>query len=106
MWYILHRFDEDILINPLLIEINLMYYWYFLNSRFKWKSRTQSVIPVTDSSGNAVTDVNGNPVTQSVVGVTDSNGNPVTGSLLLQCIRLSDLWRKKIWYFIAQVTEF
>ena len=52
---------------------------------------TQSVIPVTDSSGNAVTDANGNPVTQSVVGVTDSNGNPVTGSMLHQCIRSSDL---------------
>ena len=26
-------------------------------------------------------DANGNPVTQSVVGVTDSSGNPVTGRL-------------------------
>ena len=30
-----------------------------------------------------IIDVNGNPVTQSVISVTDPSGNPVTGSLLL-----------------------
>ena len=42
---------------------------------------TETVIAVTDSSGNVVTNVNGNPVTQAVISVTDASGNIVTGKL-------------------------
>ena len=41
---------------------------------------TETVIAVTDSSGNVVTDANGNPVTQAIISVTDASGNVVTGS--------------------------
>ena len=44
---------------------------------------TETVIAVTDSSGNVVTDANGNPVTQAIVSVTDASGNVVTGIIFM-----------------------
>ena len=64
---------------------------------------TETVIAITDSSGNVVTDANGNPVTQAVISVTDASGNFVTGKCFIRDYNIakeaSSIAEKRIEFF-------